>query len=91
MEEIKKEVIETEEIDDGAVQIDEIIEMTIESIIDRAIDRVFEKLAEKKSVTLKSAVSGETGRETPDKRVDFSKLSYSELCSFLENHPKARI
>jgi hypothetical protein len=25
-----------------------------------------------------------------DKRIDFSKLSYSELCHFLENHPGKR-
>jgi len=40
---------------------------------------------------LKGAVTGETGRETPDKRVDFSKLSYSELCSFLEKNPQAKL
>ncbi|MCL1880843.1 MAG: hypothetical protein FWF76_01540 [Oscillospiraceae bacterium] len=40
---------------------------------------------------LSSASSGEAGNEVPDKRVDFSQLSYSELCEFLESHPQARI
>lgn len=43
------------------------------------------------TMCLNGAVTGETGRETPDKRVDFSKLSYSELCSFLEKHPRAKL
>ncbi|MDR0197382.1 MAG: phage scaffolding protein [Oscillospiraceae bacterium] len=41
--------------------------------------------------TLSGAVPGETGRETPDDRADFSKLNYSQLCAFLERNPKANL
>jgi len=86
MEEVKTEEI-VEEVQQEEVK--EVAEKSIEDIIDMVIDKVFAKLAEKKTVVLNSAVSGETGRETPDKRVDFSKLSYSELCAFLENNRQA--
>jgi len=54
---------------------------------------LFEKsgCSEKDEVRLVGAVSGETGREIPDNRVDFSKLSYSELCKFLESNPRVKI
>ncbi|MCL1903847.1 MAG: hypothetical protein FWF94_05480 [Oscillospiraceae bacterium] len=61
-----------------------------------AIDEIFVKQNESAAkhdctLNLNGAVTGETGREAPDKRVDFSKLSYSELCSFLEKHPRAKL
>jgi len=46
---------------------------------------------EKSPIKLTGAVTGEAGREAPDNRVDFSKLSYSELCAFMEKNPKVRI
>jgi len=46
---------------------------------------------ERGGVELIGAVTGETGREAPDNKVDFSKLSYSELCAFMDKNPRARI
>ena len=83
--------------------LEEIIERAVETAVEKAFGKVLKKAESKlaeivenanqsfQGVQLQSAVTGETGRETPDKRVDFSKLSYSELCSFLEQHPKAKL
>ncbi|MDR0222626.1 MAG: phage scaffolding protein [Oscillospiraceae bacterium] len=38
--------------------------------------------------TLSGAVTGEADREIICGGTDFSKLNYSELCAFLEKHPK---
>jgi dynactin complex subunit len=67
--------------------------------VDTAIEKMIAKVEEMRAVqaqtaislTLNGAVSGESGNDTPDKRVDFSKLSYSELCEFLERHPSAML
>lgn len=76
-------------------------EINLDEAIEKAVERAVERLeakfsgqfasAETAAVMLSGAVTGETGREYPDKRVDFSKLSYSELCRFLELHPGATL
>lgn len=40
---------------------------------------------------LKGAEPGESGVEEPDKKVDFSKMSYEELCAYMEANPDAKI
>ncbi|MCL2037021.1 MAG: hypothetical protein FWG83_06525 [Oscillospiraceae bacterium] len=68
--------------------------------IDEAEFRRAERKAERKSqrkgafakiAGIQGAITGETGRESPDGRVDFSKLSYNELCAFLERNPQAKL
>jgi hypothetical protein len=87
MQEKKIEQVAENPCDNLNEEIERIIDMAVE----RAIAKVMEKAEADRPVVLSGAVSGETGRETPDKRVDFSKLSYCELCAFLENHPKAKL
>lgn len=70
---------------------DEVIEKAIEKAVEKAFKKAEEVQEKSRAIELQGAITGETGRETPDKRVDFSKLSYSELCSFLERHPQAKI
>ena len=86
----EEEVITQEEVVIAEKSLDEVIEMAVEKAIEKIMEKM-EKIAHSKTVILNGAVTGETGREAPDKRVDFSKLSYSELCSFLEKHPKAKL
>jgi hypothetical protein len=79
----EKEPIESERSSESAqTERDEGLEQRIERAVERAIAKA--------GVTFQGAVAGETGREAPDKRVDFSKLSYSELCAILENHPNSK-
>ena len=80
MEKIKNE--EIEEITLLEV-ITAIVEVTVEDLV--------KKLKKERMLVLDGARTGETGREHPDKRVDFSKLSYGELCAFLDDNPKARL
>jgi len=57
-----------------------------------AEDSEFMFVSERRSpIRITGAVTGETGREIPDNRADFSKMSYSELCAFMEKNPKAKI
>ena len=44
-----------------------------------------------KQTKLKGAVPGEAGNEDPDKKVDFSKMSYEELATYMEENPDAEI
>lgn len=40
---------------------------------------------------LKGAEPGETGNEDGDKKVDVSKMTYSEMASYMAEHPDAKI
>lgn len=40
---------------------------------------------------LKGAVPGETGNEDGDKKVDVSKMTYSEMAAYMAEHPDAKI
>jgi len=101
------QAVEVNEMANQAIEIpagdviDAIIDRTVSVAVNAAVERMSELVEEMRaaaasvssmpSVALGGAVSGEMGREAPDKRVDFSKLSYSELCAFLDNNPKAKL
>ena len=78
-----EEVEEVEVVEEVGKSLNEVIETAVESAVGKAL--------ENKSIVLRSAVAGETGREVPDNRVDFSKMSYSELCAFLESHKSNKL
>jgi dynactin complex subunit len=89
MEDIK---FEKEEVtQENEVTFEEMLEEIIERAVVAAVERTLEAVKQEREVVLNGAVFGEMGRESPDKRVDFSKLSYSELCAFLERNPKMKL
>lgn len=44
---------------------------------------------ESKHTKIKGASPAETGVESPDSKVDTSKMSYEELCAYMEQNPEA--
>lgn len=40
---------------------------------------------------MKGAAPGETGNEEPDGKVDFSKMTYEEIATYMEQNPDAKI
>ena len=42
-------------------------------------------------MALKAERDAAVSENKPDKRINFSKLNYSELCAFLEKHPQYKI
>lgn len=44
-----------------------------------------------KKTKMKGAEPGDPGKEDPDKKVDTSKMTYDELCAYLEENPDAEL
>ena len=91
MEEVKNEVVNENAFDNAVKEAVKEVFGDLQAQIDTLKSAISASAAPESDIELNGATTGETGRETPDKRVDFSKLSYSELCSFLEKHPRTKL
>ncbi|MCL2754874.1 MAG: hypothetical protein FWD35_04040 [Oscillospiraceae bacterium] len=90
--------------EDAENSLDSVIEGAVERAFVRALDTLMAKVIESVTEMLAigqavsedplrdvfGAVPGDTGREKFDNRVDFSKLSYGELCDFLAKNPNSK-
>lgn len=74
-------------LDDGTIKgLDDQIKGLLE-----ADDTKFLFDTETKKTKFKGANPGEAGNEDPDKKVDFTKMSYEELAAYMEENPDAEI
>ena len=80
-----KDLDKAELADDGTVKglSDQI------AALQKSDDYLFEAKESKKKI--KGAEPGEAGNEDGDKKVDPSKMTYSELAAYMEAHPEAKI
>lgn len=80
-----KDLDKAELADDGTVKgLSEQI-----AALQKSDDYLFEAKESKKKI--KGAEPGEAGNEDGDKKVDTSKMTYSELAAYMEAHPEAKI
>ena len=79
------------DMDKAELQEDGTIKGLAEQIaaLQKSDDYLFEANTSKKQ--MKGAKPGETGKEDGDDKVDTSKMTYDELCAYLEQNPDAKL